>query len=112
MLLLKTFPDNSTIYYQEFELALESNRMLGFIGALLILVGTVSQVLSIVDFFFPLVSIGVVGFVFPILGLVGFVLFMVTMKGFANDYNDPSFFDNILYWLVSSIVLGVAAGTS
>lgn len=110
MLLQKIYPSNSTIYYQgEFELALESNRMLGFIGALLIVVGTVSQILSVVHFFFPLVSSGVVGLVFPSLGLIGFVLFMVAMKGFANDYGDPSIFDNALYGLVSSIILGVAA---
>jgi uncharacterized membrane protein len=94
-------------------MALESNRMLGFIGALLTVIGSIYSFFSLAQFFFPSLpslSIGGVGALFGVLGLVGIILFMVAMKGFAVDYRDNSIFDNALYGIISSIILGVVAG--
>jgi uncharacterized membrane protein len=55
-------------------------------------------------------SIAGVGALFGVLGLVGIILFIVAMKGFAVDYRDNSIFDNALYGIISSIILGVVAG--
>ena len=93
--------------------ALESNRMLGFIGALLTVIGSIYSFFSLAQFFFPSLpslSIAGVGALFGVLGLVGLILFMVAMKGFADDYRDPAIFDNALYGLISTIILGVVAG--
>jgi uncharacterized membrane protein len=94
-------------------MALESNRLLGFIGALLTVVGSVYSFFSLARFFFPsLPSLSIAGAsaLFGVLSLVGLILFMVAMKGFADDYKDPSIFDNALYWLISTLILGVVAG--
>ena len=37
-------------------------------------------------------------------------LFLIAMKGFASDYKDAGIFNNALYGLLSSIVVGVLAG--
>jgi uncharacterized membrane protein len=94
-------------------MALESNRMMGFISALLTVIGSIYSFFSLAQFFFPSLpslSIGGVGASFGVLGLVGIILFMVAMKGFAVDYRDNSIFDNALYGIISSIILGVVAG--
>jgi uncharacterized membrane protein len=94
-------------------MALESNRMMGFIGALLTVIGSIYSFFSLTQFFYPSLpslSIGGGGALFGVLGLVGIILFMVAMKGFAVDYRDSSIFDNALYWIISSIILGAMAG--
>ena len=91
-------------------MAVESNRMLGFIGALLTVLGSVSAFLSLAYFFFPSFNISDVGVLAGVSGLVGLILFMIAMYGFAGDYKDAAIFDNALYALISSIVLGVVAG--
>jgi len=91
-------------------MAIGSNRMLGFIGALLTVIGSVSAFLSFVFFFFPSLYISGVGILFGVSGLVGLILFMIAMKGFAVDYKDAAIFDNALYGLLSNIAIGVVAG--
>jgi len=84
--------------------------MLGFIGALLTVIGSVSAFLSLAQFFFPSLNIAGVGVLFGVSGLVGIIFFMIAMKGFAGDYKEPSIFNNALYGLLSSIAIGVVAG--
>ena len=91
------------------DVTLESNRMLGGIGALLIVTSSITSFLSLAQFFFPSLLIGVFGAPFGLLGLAGLVLFMIAMKGFAAHYKDPGIFNNALYWILSSIIAGVVA---
>jgi uncharacterized membrane protein len=91
-------------------LAIESNRILGFVGALLTVIGLVSAFLALARFFFPTLDITGVGALFGVSGLVGLILFMIAMKGFAVDYKDAAIFDNALYGLLSSIAIGAVAG--
>jgi uncharacterized membrane protein len=91
-------------------MAIESNRMLGFVGALLTVLGSVSAFLALARFFFPTLDITGFGILFGVSGLVGLILFMIAMKGFAVDYKDAAIFDNALYGLLSSIAIGVVAG--
>ncbi|HUT16888.1 MAG TPA: DUF996 domain-containing protein [Acidobacteriota bacterium] len=91
-------------------MVIESNRMLGFIGALLTVIGSASAFLALARFFFPTLDITGVGTLFGVSGLVGLILFMIAMKGFAVDYKDAAIFDNALYGLLSSIAIGVVAG--
>ena len=91
-------------------MAIASNRMLGFIGALLTVIGSVSAFLSLAQFFFPSFNISGVGVLFGVSGLVGIILFMIAMKGFAVDYKDAAIFNNALYGLLSNIAIGVVAG--
>lgn len=91
-------------------MAVELNRLLGFIGALLTVIGSVSAFLSLVYFLFPSFNIAGVSSISGVLGLAGLILFMIAMKGFSVDYKDAAIFDNALYALISSIVLGVVAG--
>jgi uncharacterized membrane protein len=91
-------------------LAIESNRILGFVGALLTVIGSVSAFLALARFFFPTLDITGFGILFGVSGLVGLILFMIAMKGFAVDYKDAAIFDNALYGLLSNIAIGVVAG--
>lgn len=91
---------------------LESNRMLGGVGALLSVVSSVASFLSLAQFLFPsLYTAGFGGFL-GLLGLAGFaglILFMVAMNGLANYYKDRSIFDNALYWIITCIIEAVVA---
>jgi uncharacterized membrane protein len=95
-------------------MAVGANRMLGGIGALLLVVSVVGPLLALPRLF-DLYSTGA-GAASPFLsvlglaGLAGIILFMIAMKGFAGDYKDAGIFNNALYGLLSSIVVGVLAG--
>jgi uncharacterized membrane protein len=96
-------------------MAVGSNRMLGGIGALLLVVSAVSPLL-VLPRLFDLYSTGA-GVASPFLsvlglsGLAGLILFMVAMRGFAGYYKDIGIFNNALYGILSSIVVaGVAGG--
>jgi uncharacterized membrane protein len=89
--------------------ALESNRMLGGIGALLIVASSITSFLSLAQFFFPGLNLGVFGGPVGLLGLAGLILFMISMNGLANYYKDRSIFNDALYWIITSIVAGVVA---
>ena len=91
-------------------MVIESNRMLGFVGALLTVLGSVFGFLALARFFFPRLDVTSFGILFGISGLAGLILFMIAMKGFAVDYKDAAIFDNALYGLLSSIAIGVVAG--
>jgi uncharacterized membrane protein len=91
-------------------LAIASNRMLGFVGALLTVLGSVSAFLALARFFFPTLDITGFGILFGVSGLAGLILFMIAMKGFAVDYKDAAIFNNALYGLLSNIAIGVVAG--
>jgi uncharacterized membrane protein/ribosomal protein L40E len=90
-------------------MTLESNRMLGGIGALLIVISSITSFLSLAQFFFPSSVIGVLGAPFGLLGLAGLILFMIAMKGFATHYKDLGIFNNALYWVLTNIIAGVVA---
>jgi uncharacterized membrane protein len=91
-------------------LAVGSNRMLGFIGSLLTVIGSASAFLALARFFFPTLDITGFGMLFGVSGLAGLILFMIAMKGFAVYYKDAAIFNNAFYGLLSSIILGVVAG--
>ena len=91
-------------------MAIGSNRMLGFIGALLTVLGSVSAFLSLAYLLFPSFNIPGVSILFGVSGLAGLILFMIAMKGFSVDYKDSAIFDNALYGLLSSIAMGVVIG--
>ena len=90
-------------------LSFESNRMLGAVGSLLIVLSTVTSVLSLVQLLFPWVSAGGFAGVFGLLSLVGLILFMIGLNGLANYYRDRAIFNNALYWIITNIVGGVVA---
>ncbi len=88
-----------------------SNKTLGFVGVLLMVLGSVSQFLSLEQVFYPLGNLGFSGFgaLFSVLGFVGLILFIIAMYGLSKDYGDSSIFNNVLYGLLSSIIGAVAA---
>jgi uncharacterized membrane protein/ribosomal protein L40E len=90
-----------------FWVTFESNRLLGGVGALLMVVSSISSFLSLAEFFVPSLTFGVVGAPFGLLGIVGLIIFMIAMNGLANDYKDRGIFDNALYWIITGIVGGV-----
>ena len=72
----------------------ETNKTLGGIGAILMLVG-----------FIPFAAFaGIVSF-------VGFILVLIAMHGFAKTYNENKIFSNVLYSIVACVV-GVAVAGS
>ena len=99
------------VFGVQLAVALESNRMLGGVGALLIVLGSVFSLLSLVRYVYPSLSLAVTAFggLFGVLGFAGLVLFMVAMNGLANHYRDRSIFNNALYWIITSIVGAVVA---
>jgi uncharacterized membrane protein len=95
-------------------MAVGSNRMLGGIGALLLVVSAASPLLVLprfVDLYSASSDVSPFSWVFGLAGLAGLVLFMVAMRGFASDYGDMGIFNNALYGVLSGIVVaGVAGG--
>jgi len=75
-------------------MSVETNKTLGGIGAILMLVG-----------FIPFAAFaGIVSF-------VGFILVLIAMHGFAKTYNENKIFSNVLYSIVACVV-GVAVAGS
>ena len=74
-------------------MTLESNKTLGGVGALLMVISPFS---------------GFVGGVFgSVLGLVGLILVLIAMKGLADHYNEAGIFNNTLYGVILTIIGGV-----
>jgi len=69
-------------------MTLESNKNLGGIGAILMVIGTL-----------PLA-----GFYTGIVSLAGLILVLIAIKGLADYYKDSSIFNNVLYGVVIAIV--------
>ena len=63
-------------------MVLESNKILGGVGAVLLAI--------------------------PFLSVIGIILLLVAMKGLSDDYNDPDIFKNALYGFIFGII-GVIA---
>jgi uncharacterized membrane protein len=95
-------------------MAVESNRMLGGIGASLMVVSAVSSLLVLPRLFDPYSTgastVSPISTILGLAGLAGIILFMVAMRGFAGDYKDSGIFDNALYGLLSSIIVAAVAG--
>lgn len=95
-------------------LTIESNRLLGGIGACLTVIGAVSQVSALFQYTFPTSGVANLGFtavsgIVGALSLVSFILFLVAMYGFSKDYGENRIFDYILYGLIITIVVAVIA---
>ena len=91
-------------------MTIESNRLLGGVGALLTVIGVIGQLTSIAQIFYPnSLALNLVGFtgIFPLIGLI---FFLIAMYGFSKDYSNSGIFDNALYGLIAGIVVGVLAG--
>jgi uncharacterized membrane protein len=91
---------------------LESNRMLGGVGALLSVVSSAASFLSLAQFFIPSMYTAGFGGFLGLLGIAGFaglILFMVAMNGLASYYKDRSIFNNALYWIITCIIEAVVA---
>lgn len=70
----------------------ESNKNLGGIGALLVVVSPLGM-----------------GPFSGALGIAGFILMLVALNGMASDYKDRKIFDNALYGVIVAVVGVVAA---
>ncbi len=89
-------------------MTIESNRTLGGVAAILMLIGVISQVSTAFGYVFPH-SIGTlllagIGGIFGILSFVGFLLFLIAMYGFSKDYQDNRIFSYLLYGIIITIV--------
>jgi len=73
---------------------LESTKIIGGIGALLLVIG------SVTGFFTPFVEI---------LSLIGIILVLVAMHSLANIYHEQGIFRNATYFVVAAIIGIVAA---
>ena len=95
-------------------MTIESNRTIGGIGACLFVIGVVSQIISLSQYALrnqTVVSLAVAGAsgIISLLVFVGLILFFIAMHGFSKDYSETRIFDNILYGLIITIVLGLIA---
>ncbi|MCW4028924.1 MAG: DUF996 domain-containing protein [Candidatus Bathyarchaeota archaeon] len=95
----------------------ETNRMLGGVGAAFTVVGAVGTVISLFSYGdlsaggitstslgLSAVS-GVAGFV----AFIGFILFLIAMYGFSNDYQERRIFSYIIYGIIAAIISAVVA---
>jgi uncharacterized membrane protein len=71
-------------------MTLESNKTLGGVGALLLVVS-------------PLLGF-VAGVFSSVLGLIGLILVLIAMKGLADHYNEGGIFNNSLYGVILTII--------
>jgi len=74
-------------------MTLESNKTLGGVGALLMVIT------PILGFF--------AGSFTVVLGLVGLILVLIAMKGLSDHYNEGSIFNDTLYGVILTIIGGV-----
>ncbi|MEM2971208.1 MAG: DUF996 domain-containing protein [Candidatus Bathyarchaeia archaeon] len=72
---------------------LESSKTLGGVGAILVVIG-----------FLGLLGSGYAG----LLILIGAILTLVALKGFSDNYNETSIFNNALYGFIT-LIIGVVA---
>jgi len=95
-------------------MTVESNGMIGGIGAALIVVNAVSPILVLPAIFsaYPTVASTLSPFssAVGLAGFAGIILFMVAMRHFAGSYKTPGIFDNALYGILSNIAVSVLAG--
>jgi uncharacterized membrane protein len=70
-------------------MALDSDKTLGGIGAILI----------------------VVGMIIPFLGIIGIIMVLIAMRGLAEYYGDPSIFKDALYALIFGIIGIIVLGS-
>jgi uncharacterized membrane protein len=73
-------------------MSLETNRILGGVGALLMFIGVI-----------PYVSY------FGVIEIIGLILVMVALYNLAKQYTEGGIFNNALYGLIAGIVGGVIA---
>jgi uncharacterized membrane protein len=71
-------------------MTLQTNKTLGGIGALLLVIS-------------PLIAV-FAGVFSSVLGLVGLILVLIAMKGFSDHYNESGIFNNSLYGIILSII--------
>ncbi len=95
-------------------MTIEGNRTLGGVGACLMLVGAVSSVLTVVQYFYPTLTttnlaITTVSGIVGSLNFVGFILFLVAMYGFSKDYAERRIFSNVLYGIIIAIIVAIIA---
>ena len=92
-------------------MTIESNRTLGGVGAILMIIGVISSLFSLFRYIFPdsagALAFAGIGSVFGILSFVGFILFLVAMYGFSKDYNDHRIFNYLLYGIIITIIAAV-----
>ena len=74
-------------------MTLESNKILGGIGSILLLIGIL-----------PLLG----SYTYGILSLVGLIMVLVALRGFSKIYNEKGIFDNAIYALVVGVVGAVS----
>jgi uncharacterized membrane protein len=74
-------------------MTLETNKNLGGVGAILIAIGGLATF-----------GAGYAG----LLGLIGLILVLISMKGFADHYNEAGIFNNALYAVIM-VIIGVVA---
>ncbi|MBN1244131.1 DUF996 domain-containing protein [Candidatus Bathyarchaeota archaeon] len=95
-------------------MTVESNRMMGGIGAALIVVSAISPILMLPALFnaYPTVASTASPFssTVSLAGFSGIILFMVAMRRFAGGYKTSGIFDNALYGILSNIIVNVVAG--
>jgi uncharacterized membrane protein len=91
-------------------MTLASNRTMGFVGTLLMVLGSVSQFLGVPKVFSGFVVISFVSSIFGVLSFVGIILFLVAMYGLSRDYEDSPIFNNALYGFLAAIIGAVLAG--
>lgn len=72
-------------------MTLETDKSLGGVGAILLVIGTIPFA----------------GAYTGILALVGLILVLIAMKGLSNYYKDSSIFNNALYGIIIAIVGGI-----
>ena len=92
-------------------MTIESNRTLGGVAAILMLIGVISQASTVFGYAFPrstgaLIFAGIGG-IFGVLSFVGFLLFLVAMYGFSKDYQDHRIFSYLLYGIIITIIAAV-----
>ncbi len=87
-----------------------SNRTMGFVGALLMVLGSVSQFFGIPRVFGEFMIFNLVSSVFGVLSFVGVILFLGAMYGLSKDYECSSIFNNALYGFLAVIVGAVLSG--
>ncbi len=95
-------------------MSLQTNKTLGGVGAVLIVLGVISSILTVTRYVIPNsaifnAAITSISGVISVIALVGFILFFIAMYGISKVYNEHRIFDYVLYGIIIAIVAAIVA---
>ncbi len=94
----------------------QTDRNLGGIGSILVLLGVIGTIINVVRYAFPstllLAGLSLVSGLFGLLSFVGWLLFLVAMYNLSKYYNERRIINYIVYGFAAAFVAAIIVGVA